>query len=111
MKKPTTRTTDPLDGPVDFKRFGPVRRRAFAGAGEPGGPSLLALWEMPQLAADAVMLRRGHPGKGRRRTSAVRSVRLPDALWKEMERAARAKGLNLHQAMRAALLGWIRRAS
>jgi hypothetical protein len=47
-----------------------VRRNAFAGA-EPGGPSLLALWEMPELATDR---------------------------------------LNLHQAMRAARLGWIRRA-
>jgi hypothetical protein len=105
------RTTDPLDGPVDFDRFGPVRRNAFAGAGEPGGPSLAALWEMPQLATDAVLLRRGHPGKGKRRTSVVRSVRLPAALWRDLERTARSKNLNLHQAMRAALLGWIRRAS
>jgi hypothetical protein len=104
------RTTDPLDGPVDFTRFGPVRRKPFAGAGEPGGPSLQALWEMPQLATDAVLLRRGRPRKGRGQTSTVRSVRLPEALWKEMERAARAKRLNLHQAMRAALLGWIQRA-
>jgi hypothetical protein len=111
MKKRATRTTDPLDGPVDFSRFGPVRRRAFAGAGEPGGPSLLALWEMPQLATDAVLMRRGHPGRGRRRTSVVRSVRLPEDLWKELERKARSKHLNLHQAMRAALLGWLRRAS
>jgi hypothetical protein len=37
-------------------------------------------------------------------------VRLPDALWKEIERTARAKRLNLNQAMRAALLGWVRRA-
>jgi predicted DNA-binding ribbon-helix-helix protein len=37
-------------------------------------------------------------------------VRLPDPIWKEMERVARSKGLNLHQAMRVALLGWIRRA-
>jgi hypothetical protein len=100
-----------LDGPIAFDRFGPVRRNAFAGSGERGGPSLLALWEMPQLATEAVLLRRGRPGKGRRRTSTVRSVRLPETLWKEMERAARAKKLNLHQAMRAALLGWIRRAS
>ena len=110
VKKRTTRTIDPLDGRIDFVRFGPVRRNAFAGAGEPGGPSLLALWEMPQLATDAVLLRRGRPGKGQRRTSKVRSVRLPDALWKELERTARAKRLNMHQAMRAALLGWIRRA-
>jgi predicted DNA-binding ribbon-helix-helix protein len=66
---------------------------------------------MPQLGDSAVLLRRGHPGKGRTRTTVVRSVRLPEALWKELERAARAKRLNLHQAMRAALLGWIRRAS
>ncbi|MBM4266648.1 MAG: hypothetical protein FJ144_08565 [Deltaproteobacteria bacterium] len=111
MKKRATRTTDPLDGPVDFSRFGPVRRNAFAGADEAGGPSLSALWEMPQLAQDAVLLRRGRPGKGKRRTTVVRSVRLPEALWKELERAAHAKSLNLHQAMRAALLGWIRRAS
>jgi hypothetical protein len=110
MSKRTTRTTDPLDGPVDFTRFGPARRNAFAGAGEPGGPSLLALWEMPQLATRAVLLRRGRPVKGPRRTSTVRSVRLPEALWREMERAARARRLNLHQAMRAALLGWIQRA-
>jgi hypothetical protein len=110
MKKRTTKTTDPLVSPVDFSRLGPVRRNAFAGAGEPGGPSLLALWEMPELATGAVLLRRGRPGKGHKRTSAVRSVRLPEALWKELERAARSKQLNLQQAMRAALLGWIRRA-
>ncbi len=110
MKRRATRTTDPLDGEVDFGRFGPVRRNAFAGAGEPGGPSLLALWEMPQLATTAVLLRRGNPGKGKRRTTVVRSVRLPQELWQEIERIARSKHLNLHQAMRAALLGWIRRA-
>ena len=111
MKKRATKMTDPLDEDVDFTRFGPVRRNAFAGAGESGGPSLVALWAMPQLASGAVLLRRGHPGKGQRRTTAVRSVRLPEALWKELERTARSKHLNLHQAMRAALLGWIRRAS
>ena len=110
MKKRTTKTTDPLDTRVDFTRFGPVRRNAFAGAGEPGGPSLLALWEMPQLAPHAVLMRRGRPGAGVRRTSTVRSVRLPEALWKQIERTARAKKMNLHQAMRAALLSWLRRA-
>ena len=110
MKRRTTKTTDVLDAPVDFARFRPVRRNAFAGAGAAGGPSLLALWEMPELATGAVLLRRGRPAKGATRTSTVRSVRLPEALWKELERTARSKQLNLHQAMRAALLGWIRRA-
>jgi len=104
------KTTDILDGEVDFTRLGPVRRDAFAGAGEPGGPSLLALWEMPQLASDAVLLRRGHPGKGKSRETVVRSVRLPAAIWKDVEEKARSKHLNVHQAMRAALLGWLRRA-
>ena len=109
MKKRATRTTDPLDAEIDFARFGPVRRNAFAGAGERGGPSLLALWEMPEVSGDAVLLRRGHPGRGRRRETVVRSVRLPTALWREIERKARAKHLNTHQAMRAALLGWLAR--
>jgi hypothetical protein len=30
--------------------------------------------------------------------------------WKDVERTARAKRLNLQQAMRAALLSWIHRA-
>ena len=38
------------------------------------------------------------------------SVRLPASIWKEVEKKARSKHLNLHQAMRAALLGWLRRA-
>lgn len=109
MKKSATRTTDLLDREVDFSRFGPVRRNAFAGANERGGPSLLALWEMPELARGAMLLRRGHPGKGQARKTIVRSVRLPASIWGEVEEKARSKHLNLHQAMRAALLGWLRR--
>jgi len=111
MRERTTRATDVLDGEIDFERFGPVRRRAFAGAGERGGPSLLALWEMPEIAPGAVLLRRGNPGKGKGQRTVVRSVRLPAAIWKDVERAARDKHLNVHQAMRAALLGWLRAAS
>jgi|JI10StandDraft_1071094.scaffolds.fasta_scaffold15294_6 hypothetical protein len=107
MSKRATSKTDPLDGPIDFDRFGPVRRNAFAGAGEPGGPSLAALWEMPQLAGDAVMLRRGRPGRGTSRPTIARSVRLPAAVWTEIEAKARARHLNVHQVMRAALLGWL----
>ena len=110
MKKRTTKTTDPLDAEVDFERFGPVRRNAFAGADERGGPSLLALWEMPELSPDAVLLRRGNPGKNKSRRTVVRSVRLPEDVWKDLDRAAKKKHLNLHQAMRAALLGWLKRA-
>ena len=109
MRRRTTRTIDPLDTPVDFHRFGPVRRNAFAGAGERGGPSLLALWEMPELSPDAVLLRRGHPGRGKSRPTIARSVRLPPAVWKALERKAKSKHVNVHQAMRAALLSWVGR--
>lgn len=109
MKKSATKTTDMLNGEVDFARFRFVRRNAFAGADERGGPSLLALWEMPELSAEAVLLRRGHPGKGNQRKTAVRSVRLPEVIWKELETKARKRHLNVHQAMRAALLGWLRK--
>jgi hypothetical protein len=34
--------------------------------------------------------------------------RLP-AIWKEVQDKARSKHLNLDQAMRSALLGWLRR--
>jgi hypothetical protein len=34
---------------------------------------------------------------------------LPSAVWKEIEAKAKAKHLNLHQAMRAALLGSVER--
>jgi len=84
-----------------------VRRNAFAGGGEPGGPSLAALWEMPQIAPEAVLVRRGRPDHGTSRPTVARSVRLPPAVWKRLEAKARAERLNVHQAMRAALLGWL----
>lgn len=108
MKERTTKTTDPLDQEVDFQRFGPVRRNPFSGGGEPGGPTLQTVWEIPELASDVVLLRRGHPGKGRKRKTVARSVRFPEEVWKEFDRKAEAKQLNVHQAMRAALLRWLR---
>lgn len=104
------RGDDPLAGPVDFSRFGAVRRDAFAGAGERGGPSLLALWEMPEIPPGAVMLRRGRPRQGERMETKVCSVRLPTVLWNEAAKKAKSKHLNMHQAMRAALIGWMRKA-
>jgi hypothetical protein len=63
---------------------------------------------MPELASDAVLLRRGHPGKGEARKTVARSVRPPEDVWKEFEREAEAKQLNVHQAMRVARLRWLR---
>lgn len=110
MKKRVTKQTDLLHQELDFSKLGPVRRNAFAGAGERGGPSLLALWEMPEIRPDTVMLRRGRPSRGEVRKTVVKSIRLPETIWKEVEERARAKHLNLHQAMRSALLNWLKQA-
>lgn len=79
MKKRTTKTTDLLAAEVDFERFGPVRRHAFAGAGQRGGPSRLALWEMPEIAPGAVLLRREIPGRARARRRARKEEPAPAA--------------------------------
>jgi hypothetical protein len=39
-----------------------------------------------------------------------RSVRFPEAVWKEIEARARAKGMSLHAALRAAILAWLKAA-
>lgn len=62
---------------------------------------------MPQLAPGVVLLRRGHPGRGKSRPTVARSVRLPAAVWRAIDAKARAKQLNVHQVMRAALLSWL----
>jgi len=110
MKKSVTKPTDLLDGELDFSKLGPVRRNAFAGAGQRGGPSLLALWEMPQVAASTMMLRRGRPARGEVRKTVTKSIRLPAAIWEQVEQRAHDKHLNLHQAMRSALLDWLKQA-
>jgi hypothetical protein len=113
MKPRATKRTKEIDllaGELDFSRLGKPRRNAFAGAGDPRGPSFQSLWEMPELSPSAIMVRRGRPGKGQARTTVVKSIRLPEALWQKVAEKARAKHLNLHQAMRTALLRWMREA-
>jgi hypothetical protein len=40
-------------------------------------------------------------------SSTPRSVRLPDAVWKELERRAAERGLTAHAAMRQAIAAWL----
>jgi hypothetical protein len=111
MKQRATKKTkedDLLASELDFSRLGKPRRNAFAGAGEPHGPSLQSLWEMPELSPNAMMVRRGRPASGQAHTTVVKSIRLPEALWLQVAAKAAAKHLNLHQAMRTALLRWMK---
>jgi hypothetical protein len=36
-----------------------------------------------------------------------RSVRFPDAVWKQIEACAKAKGLSVHAALREAIIAWL----
>jgi hypothetical protein len=107
MKKRVIKTIDLLDSELIFSTLGRVRRNAFAGSGQRGGPSLAALWEMPELESNQIMLRRGRPSQGAVRKTTAKSIRLPESIWKKFEKRAKAKHLGVHQAMRTALLSWL----
>jgi hypothetical protein len=89
-------------------------------------PSRAALREMPEVNFDEARVRRNpyaariakegisiHAGRGRPRKgtetgpSIPRSVRFPAKVWRHLERRAKAQGMPLHAALRAAVLAWI----
>ena len=91
-------------------------------------PSRLSLREMPEvdlkdgrwrpnpyaarIAAEGFTLpKRGRPKKGEETgRSVIRSVRFPARVWASVESVAKAKGMSVHAALRAAILEWIARA-
>lgn len=51
---------------------------------------------------------RGRPRKGEETGPTVpRSIRFPVGVWKQLERRAKADGLTLHAAVRAAIARWM----
>ena len=100
MKKRVSETKEPSKASlreipeVDFEHAR-VRRNPYAA----------------RIAAEGIHVGRGRPIKGTETGPTVpRSVRLPAKLWKELEAKAKAQGLSLHSALRAAILEWARRA-
>ena len=90
------------------------------------GPSRVSLREMPEVNFDKAEVRpnqyalriaaegisihagRGRPRKGTETGPTVpRSVRFPARVWRHLERRARAEGIPLHAALRAAVMAWI----
>jgi hypothetical protein len=54
-----------------------------------------------------VHVSRGRPKKGTETGPTIpRSVRFPASIWKDLERRAKAEGIPLHAALRAAVLAW-----
>ena len=98
MKKASRRMKEPSrsslrDVPeVDF-RTANVRRNPYA----------------PRIAATgmSVHVKPGRPRKGTETGPTIpRSVRFPQEVWRRLEERARAEGLPLHRALRAAVLAW-----
>lgn len=53
----------------------------------------------------------GRPKKGQETgPTRPRSVRFPEAVWRELEARAKARGLSLHAALRIAALEWAARS-
>jgi hypothetical protein len=100
MKKKVTKAREPSKASlreipeVDFEHAR-VRRNPYAA----------------RIAAEGIHVTRGRPPKGTETGPTVpRSVRFPAKLWKELEAKAKAQGLSLHSALRAAILEWAKRA-
>jgi hypothetical protein len=93
----------------------------------PREPSAASLREIPEIDFDRARVRRNpyasrvaasgiiHLGRGRPRKGSEtgptepRSIRFPLPVWKAIEARAKAEGLTLHAALRAAVLDWARR--
>ncbi len=89
-------------------------------------PSRASLREIPEVNFDSARVRRnpyalriareglsinlgrGRPRKGRETGPTIpRSVRFPAEIWKHLEARAKAEGIPLHAALRAAVLAWV----
>ncbi len=89
-------------------------------------PSRRSLREMPEvdfrkarirrnpyarrIAAEGISVHidRGRPKKGSETGPTIpRSVRFPASVWEHLERRAKAEGIPLHAALRAAVLAWV----
>src|SRR4051812_23353365 len=92
------------------------------------GPSRASLREMPEvdfkkakvrrnpyakrIAAEGITVHagRGRPKKGEETGPTIpRSVRFPANVWKHLEEQAKADGIPLHAALRAAVIAWLER--
>ncbi len=93
-------------------------------------PSKASLREIPEVDFSTVRVRRNpyaariaeegivvQVGRGRPKRflevggTHPRSVRFPDAVWKQIETRAKAKGVSVHAALREAIIAWLEAAA
>jgi hypothetical protein len=95
----------------------------------PKEPSRASLREIPEVDFTAAKVRRNpyagrvaaegiihvRPGRPKKGTETgptePRSIRFPAPVWELLEKRAKAQGLTLHSALRAAIIDWVRHAS
>ena len=98
-------------------------------ARKPREPSKASLREIPEIdfarakarpnpyaariaAEGMIHVRLGRPKKGTESgPTEPRSIRFPAPVWELLERKAKAEGMTLHSALRAAILDWVGQAS
>ena len=93
-------------------------------------PSKVSLREIPEVNFDKARVRRNRyaariaregiviqVGRGRPKKilevggTRPRSVRFPEAIWKQITARAKVKGLTVHAALRQAILAWLEAAA
>ena len=93
-------------------------------------PSAASLREIPEIDFSMARVRRNpyaariaregivvQVGRGRPKKllevggTRPRSVRFPDAIWKQIELRARSRGITVHAALREAILAWLSSAA
>jgi hypothetical protein len=64
-----------------------------------------------RIAAEGIVhVGRGRPLKGQETGPTIpRSIRFPAPVWKRLEARAKAEGISLHAALRAAIIAWAER--
>jgi hypothetical protein len=89
-------TKDWTDEPIDPRVWKRVPGNPFADYDASEGIALWSLWEMPSSIVGSVVRRGRPPGE----PTAVRSVRLPVALWERLEKEAAANKTTLNSLIR-----------
>lgn len=61
-----------------------------------------------RIAAEGIVhVGRGRPRKGQETGPTIpKSIRFPAPVWKQLEKRAKAEGITLHAALRAAIMEW-----
>jgi hypothetical protein len=89
-------TRDWTDEPIDPRVWRRVPGNPFADYDPSEGIALWSLWEMPSSSV-GTLVRRGRP---RGEPTAVRSIRLPTAVWERLEKEARRRKTTVNGLIR-----------